>query len=175
MEYDNNNPNLNNQDAQQPGYSQPNGQQQSFGNEQNAQQNFGQGQQGFQQGQQNWQNSQQNWQGQQQYWQNQQQNWQGQQQYWQQPAPNQNVTNVKPDNNMVWAILSTICCCLPLGIVSIVYAAKVDSYWYQGNADKAFVSSRKARNWAIASLITTIGLDIIYMMFTFIKALVMFS
>ena len=29
-------------------------------------------------------------------------------------------------NNMVWAILTTLFCCLPFGIVSIVYAAQVD-------------------------------------------------
>ena len=29
-------------------------------------------------------------------------------------------------NNLVWAILTTLFCCLPLGIVSIVHAAKVD-------------------------------------------------
>ena len=36
-----------------------------------------------------------------------------------------NQPPVKPSNNLVWAILTTICCCLPFGIVSIVYAAKV--------------------------------------------------
>lgn len=31
----------------------------------------------------------------------------------------------KPDSNLVWGILTTILCCLPLGIVSIVKASKV--------------------------------------------------
>lgn len=35
----------------------------------------------------------------------------------------------KPENYLVWAILSTVCCCLPFGLVSIVYAAKVDSLY----------------------------------------------
>ena len=30
-------------------------------------------------------------------------------------------------NHMVWAILTTLFCCLPFGIVSIVHAARVDS------------------------------------------------
>ena len=37
------------------------------------------------------------------------------------------TNNPKPDNWLVWAILSTILCCLPLGIVSIIYATKVDN------------------------------------------------
>ena len=31
------------------------------------------------------------------------------------------------ENHLVKAIISTLCCCLPLGIVSIVFAAQVDS------------------------------------------------
>ena len=42
-----------------------------------------------------------------------------------------------PDNNLVWAILSTLFCCLPLGIVSIVKAASVNSLWAQGQYDQA--------------------------------------
>ena len=38
----------------------------------------------------------------------------------------------KPDNYLVWAILSTVFCCLPLGIVAIVKASKVDALWAQG-------------------------------------------
>ena len=33
---------------------------------------------------------------------------------------------LKPESYLVWAILSTVCCCLPFGVVSIVYASKVD-------------------------------------------------
>ena len=40
---------------------------------------------------------------------------------------------VKPDNFLPWAIISTILCCLPFGIVAIVYATQVDSYWFSGN------------------------------------------
>ena len=29
-----------------------------------------------------------------------------------------------PDNNLVWAILCTVLCCLPLGIVSIIKSTK---------------------------------------------------
>ncbi|WP_010343070.1 CD225/dispanin family protein, partial [Xanthomonas sacchari] len=32
-----------------------------------------------------------------------------------------NTTAPQVSNNLVWAILTTLFCCLPLGIVSIVY------------------------------------------------------
>ena len=39
----------------------------------------------------------------------------------------------KPDNYLVWAILSTLFCCLPLGIASIVFAAQVDGKYNSGD------------------------------------------
>ena len=38
-----------------------------------------------------------------------------------------------PPTNMVWAIISTILCCIPLGIVAIVYANKVSKKYYEGD------------------------------------------
>ena len=37
-----------------------------------------------------------------------------------------NTATPQVPNNLVWAILSTLFCCLPAGIVSIVYAAQVN-------------------------------------------------
>ena len=51
-------------------------------------------------------------------------------------------------SNLVWGILSTLCCCLPLGIVSIVYASKVEGYVIAGDIEKAKESSKKAVMWA---------------------------
>ncbi len=44
---------------------------------------------------------------------------------------------IPPSSNMVWAILTTIFCCLPFGIVAIVYASKVDGMWQAGYYDAA--------------------------------------
>lgn len=63
---------------------------------------------------------------------------------------------------MVWAILTTILCCLPFGIVAIVYASKVDNLWYSGFKDAAYDAANKARNWSIASAATALGVWVIY-------------
>jgi hypothetical protein len=60
-----------------------------------------------------------------------------------QPAP--------PPNYLVWAILTTILCCLPFGIVSIVYAAQVNSKWQMGDYEGAKLSSKNAKIWAWVS------------------------
>ena len=73
-----------------------------------------------------------------------------------------NMPPIKPDNNMVWAILSTLCCCLPLGIVSIVYASRVNGFYYSGNYAAAQEAADKAKNWALYSLIGAIVANIIY-------------
>lgn len=56
---------------------------------------------------------------------------------------------IKPDNYMIWSILATVLCCLPLGIVSIVYSGKVNDYWEQGRTIEAKEASDKAKMWAM--------------------------
>ena len=73
----------------------------------------------------------------------------------QQPYGNQQVapSGSKPDNYLVWAILSTILCCslfsLPFGIISIVNATKVESAWNAGNYAEAQKASENAKKFAI--------------------------
>ena len=57
-----------------------------------------------------------------------------------------------PPNYLVWSILVTIFCCLPLGIVSIVYAAQVNSKWQSGDYEDARLYSKNARLWALIAL-----------------------
>lgn len=49
---------------------------------------------------------------------------------------------------IVWSILATLCCCLPFGIVSIVYAAKVNSLVAAGAYKDAKEAADKAKMWA---------------------------
>lgn len=67
----------------------------------------------------------------------------------------------QPDNYLVWAILTTICCCLPFGIVSIVYAAKVNSLYLAKQYDAALEASNNAKKWAIIAAVCGIVLGLI--------------
>lgn len=58
----------------------------------------------------------------------------------------------KPDNFLVWSILATIICCLPTGIVAIVYANKVDSLWFANQQAAAIDAAKKAKMWTFISL-----------------------
>jgi hypothetical protein len=83
-------------------------------------------------------------------------------QYGAPPPPGQPMGS-PPPNNLVWAILVTLFCCLPFGIVSIVYAAQVNGKWQAGDAAGAQESSRKARQWAIYGAIAGVVIAVIYL------------
>jgi hypothetical protein len=68
----------------------------------------------------------------------------------------------KPDNHLVWAILTTLLCCLPFGIASIVSASKVDTLYNNGDYDGALQASKNAQKWAIVSAIVGLVFSIIY-------------
>ena len=55
-------------------------------------------------------------------------------------------------NHLIWAIAATIFCCLPAGIVAIVYAAQVNGMLDAGDYIGARRASRNAKIWAIVSM-----------------------
>ena len=65
------------------------------------------------------------------------------------PQPSYSSAPAKPDNYLVWAILSTVLCCLPLGIVSIINSTKVDNLYQQGKYEEAQEAADKAKKYAI--------------------------
>ncbi|MEU8803988.1 CD225/dispanin family protein [Spirillospora sp. NPDC048819] len=74
------------------------------------------------------------------------------------PPPNPYGAGSPPPNHLVWAILSTIFCCLPAGVVSIVFAAQVNSKWQAGDQAGAQKASGNAKTWAIvAAVVGVIG------------------
>ncbi|OBG52999.1 MULTISPECIES: CD225/dispanin family protein [unclassified Mycobacterium] len=85
-------------------------------------------------------------------WQGQQPGWPGQQPGWQAPQPGW-PGQQEPDNYLVWAILCTVLCCLPFGIVSIVYSTKVSGLWSQGRYAEAQAAADNAKKWAIIGAI----------------------
>ena len=67
---------------------------------------------------------------------------QGQPQYQQNPCPK---------TWLVESILATILCCMPFGIVGIVYAAKVESRYNAGMYAEAREASSNAKMWTLIS------------------------
>lgn len=66
-----------------------------------------------------------------------------------------------PDH-LVWAILSTVCCCPPTGIVSIVYSAQVNGKVAAGDFAGARKASQNAKTWVWVSVVMGI---ILYALF----------
>ena len=74
-------------------------------------------------------------------------------------GPRQSPVNIP--SYLPQAILCTIFCCLPFGIVAIVYAAQVNGKIASGNIAGAEEASRKARTWCWASFGTGLAIGII--------------
>lgn len=77
---------------------------------------------------------------------------------------------VKPDNYLVWAILATLLCCLPAGVVSIIFATKVDTLWAQGQWNEAISASNSAKQWAIISAVAAVIVIAFYVVVTLVAA-----
>jgi len=77
-------------------------------------------------------------------------------------------TDTPPDNNLVWAILTTIFCCLPLGVVSIVKATKVRELWALGDLEGAQKAADDAKKWAIWSAVLAVIGIVLYFFFMLI-------
>lgn len=58
----------------------------------------------------------------------------------------------RPSSYLALAIISTILCCLPTGIVSIIYATKVNSAYEDGKYDEANKASKNAKTWGLVSI-----------------------
>lgn len=59
----------------------------------------------------------------------------------------------KPSNYLALAIICTVCCCLPAGIVSIIYAARVNEAYERGDYQLAEQHSSNARTWGIVGVV----------------------
>ena len=73
----------------------------------------------------------------------------------------------RPDNNLVWAILCTVLCCLPLGVVSIVKASSVNGLYDRGDYAGAQAAADSAKKWAIWGAVGAVVFWIIYLIVIF--------
>jgi hypothetical protein len=80
-----------------------------------------------------------------------------------------------PDNNLVWGILVTVLCCLPLGIVSIVKATQVSGLYGQGRYAEAQQAANDAKKFAMWGAIAGVVVAVIYLIFTLVVGASAFS
>lgn len=73
----------------------------------------------------------------------------------------------RPKNYLVESILTTLFCCLPLGIVAIINASKVNSEYDKGNHEAAQKASDDAKKWMKYGLIAGIVVGVLYLIFMF--------
>lgn len=64
-----------------------------------------------------------------------------------------------PPSYLVWAILSTFCCCQVFGIIAIIYAAKVQPKFNSGDYEGAVKYSERAALWIILSFVCGLALS----------------
>jgi hypothetical protein len=76
----------------------------------------------------------------------------------------------KPPSYLVWAILTTLFCCLPFGIASIVFAAQVDSKYSQGDVVGSQRASDAAKLWAIVAAAVSVGIVVLGITFGLLGA-----
>ena len=64
---------------------------------------------------------------------------------------------VQVENYLVFAILTTVLCCLPAGIPAIVYSSQVNSKLLAGDVAGAQAASKNAKLWCIISVALFFG------------------
>lgn len=79
---------------------------------------------------------------------------------------NQSQAPVPPPNSyLALAIITTILCCMPLGIVSIVHASRVESLYRLGDIAGATYNSQQARKWAFCGIGFSVAFWVLYFIF----------
>ncbi len=79
--------------------------------------------------------------------------------------------DIKPETYMVWAIIATLLCCLPIGIVAIVHANKVDTLWTQGDKAGAKKASDNAKMWCFISAGAGLLVSLLYILIIILSSL----
>jgi len=83
---------------------------------------------------------------------------------------NLNITPPGPkgpfsENWLVEAILVTLLCCLPFGVVGIIFAAQVNTKQQAGDMEGAEKSRREAAKWTKIGFWVGLGCIILYFLF----------
>lgn len=70
-----------------------------------------------------------------------------------------------PPNYLILSIFTTLCCCLPLGIVGIIFAAQVNSKFAAGDYAGAQMASANAKKWSLIGIVVGLLAQIIWIVF----------
>ena len=79
------------------------------------------------------------------------------------------------ENWLVEAILVTLLCCLPFGVVGIIFAAQVNTKQQAGDSEGAEKSRREAAKWTKLGFWIGLGCIILYVLFVFILGVSFFG
>lgn len=72
-----------------------------------------------------------------------------------------------PPNYLVWTVLVTVLCCVPLGVVSLIYSSQVKTKYNAGDIEGAKKASSRAELWLILAFV----LGLIYQPFSVLFSL----
>lgn len=87
------------------------------------------------------------------------------QQPYQQPFQQQAQMGPSPKTWLVESILVTLFCCLPFGIIGIIYSAGVSSAYNSGNYQEAVRKSAKAGTWTKVGFFCGLIGSLLYLVF----------
>lgn len=73
-----------------------------------------------------------------------------------------NSQPVKPNSNMALAIITTVLFCLPLGIVGIIKANKVNNLYNEGLYEAAQEAAKEAKKYSIIGIVISVAIILIY-------------
>lgn len=84
-----------------------------------------------------------------------------------QPLQETAPTEPCPPNYLVWTVLVTVMCCVPLGVISLIYSSQVKTKYNAGDIEGAKKASSKTELWLILAFV----LGLIYQPFSVVMSL----
>ena len=86
--------------------------------------------------------------------------------------PEPPISNTMPKTWLIESILVTCLCCLPLGIVGIINATKIEDEYNNGRYQQALQHSKQAKKWVLWGFFTGLGSLLIYLLILIISLII---
>ena len=83
---------------------------------------------------------------------------------------NKTDEHLMPNNNMEWAILSTILC-WPIGIYSLIQSSKVSNLYFRGQYKEAQEKADSAKKWVFISLGISLVCWVFYVLISVLRVI----